>query len=308
MSWGYQALTHTYGLRAYTLWADTLLVDFSGFLRTSINGRAEVEAHVFSLYRLIKPHIANVVTGFRLPKFYKKTMARQLKKLLMFVIIMASCSIGADARKRVKIVVTPSDAHIYVDGNYVGDGVVEHTLGKGDFIAIRIEKEGYMPLDNIKYFKSDKRDAISYSLRPDLFYESSVPSGLVNDFFSVRVSPKYYTTDGDGMINSEKAWKLIHQILLNYFDEFKTTDFSSGFIQTPWSYERFTDSKQLVRTRVTVKQSGISDNELVFQIKISSELAPLVYGIVENSFREEARILKKFEPLINEFQTRMSKN
>jgi len=46
---------------------------------------------------------------------------------------------------------------------------------------------------------------------------------------------------------------------------------------------------------------------LTFQIKISSEEAPLIGMSNENSYREVVRILKKFEPLISEFQSRLSK-
>lgn len=210
------------------------------------------------------------------------------------------------AKRTLKISVVPSDAQISVDGNYIGDGVVEYTLDKSDFIAIKIEKEGYLTQEN-KFYRSDKRNAISFTMRPDKFYEASVPSGLVNKFFSVTVSPEYYTKDKNGKIDPDKAWKLIHQILLNYFDEMQVTDVSSAFIQTPWSYERFSESKQAVRTRVTVKQSGVNEDKLVFQIKISSEQAPLVGMSNENSYREVVRILKKFEPLISEFQTRLSR-
>ena len=180
-------------------------------------------------------------------------------------------------------------------------------LDKSDFIAIKLEKEGYLTQEN-KFYRSDKRNAISYTMRPDKFWEASVPSGLVNKFFTVKVSPEYYTKDENGKIDPDRAWKLIHQILLNYFDEMQITDMSSGFIQTPWEYERFSESRQAVRTRVTVKQSGISTEELVFQIKISSEEAPLVGMSNESSYREVVRILKKFEPLISEFQSRLSKN
>ena len=228
--------------------------------------------------------------------------------LLVLAMFMLFGSLGADAKKRtLKISVVPSDAQISVDGNYVGDGVVEVTLDKSDFIAIKLEKEGYLAQEN-KFYRSDKRNAISYTMRPDKFWEASVPSGLVNKFFSVKVSPDYYTKDENGKIDPDRAWKLIHQILLNYFDEMQTTDLSSGFIQTPWEYERFSESRQAVRTRVTVKQSGISEDELIFQIKISSEEAPLVGMSNESSYREVVRILKKFEPLISEFQSRMSKN
>ena len=229
------------------------------------------------------------------------------KLFVMSSVLLLFGSLNVDAKKKtLKISVVPSDAQISVDGNYVGDGVVEVTLDKSDFVAIKLEKEGYLTQEN-KFYKSDKRNAVSYTMRPDKFWEASVPSGLVNRFFSVIVSPDYYTKDENGKIDPDRAWKLIHQILLNYFDEMQTTDLSSGFIQTPWEYERFSESRQAVRTRVTVKQSGISENELVFQIKISSEEAPLVGMSNESSYREVVRILKKYEPLISEFQSRLSK-
>lgn len=229
------------------------------------------------------------------------------KLCLLSTVLLLFGSMNVDAKKKtLKISVVPSDAQISVDGNYVGDGVVEVTLDKSDFIAIKLEKEGYLTQEN-KFYKSDKRNAVSYTMRPDKFWEASVPSGLVNKFFTVSVSPEYYSKDAKGKIDPDRAWKLIHQILLNYFDEMQTTDLSSGFIQTPWEYERFSESRQAVRTRVTVKQSGISENELVFQIKISSEEAPLVGMSNESSYREVVRILKKFEPLISEFQSRLSK-
>lgn len=225
--------------------------------------------------------------------------------LTFTVLAFGVCDNAEAKKKRIKITVTPSDAQIYVDGNYMGDGIVEYTMPKSDFIVIKLEKEGYLTQEN-KFYRSDERNAVSYIMRPDKFYEASVPSGLVNKFFSVTVSPEYYTVDENGKKDADKAWKLIHQILLNYFDEMQTTDVSSAFIQTPWSYDRFSESKQVVRTRVTVKQAGVSDENLVFQIKISSEQAPLIGMNNENSYTEVVRILKKFEPLISEFQTRLS--
>lgn len=227
------------------------------------------------------------------------------KLLICLIAMLAIATIDASAKRKLKISVVPSDTQISVDGNYIGDGVVEVLLDKSDFIAIKLEKEGYLTQEN-RFYLSDKRKAISYTMRPDKFYEASAPSGLVNKYFSVNISKEFYTVDQNGKIDPDKAWKLIHQILLNYFDEMQTTDISSGFIQTPWDYERFSESKQAIRTRVTVKQSGVSDDNLVFQIKISSEQAPLIGMNNENSYKEVVRILKKFEPLISEFQSRLS--
>lgn len=235
------------------------------------------------------------------------SFTKKLFLLITAIVLLASADASAQlfGKKKLKISVVPSDAQISVDGNYVGDGTVEITLDKSDFISIKLEKEGYRTQET-KFYKSDKRNAVSYNLRPDKFFEASVPSGIVNKFFTVNVSPDLYNVDESGNMNMDKAWKLAHQILLNYFDEMQTTDVSSGFIQTPWAYERFQESKQAIRTRVVVKQAGIQNDVLVFQIKIQSEEAPLVGMSNENSYREVVRLLKKFEPLMSEFQTRLS--
>lgn len=225
--------------------------------------------------------------------------------LLLSVIMLFVCT-DAFGKRNLKISATPSDAKISIDGNYVGDGLVEYPItSKDNFIVIKIEKEGYLTVET-KFYTSDKRNAVSYTLRPDLFYEASTPNGNANKFFSVEVSDDLYSVDSNGKKDAEKAWKLIHQILLNYFDELQTTDISSGFIQTPWKYRQFGESKQVVRTRVTVKQMGVSDN-LVFQIKISSEQAPLIGMNNENSYKEVTRLLKEYDSLISEFQARLSK-
>lgn len=225
--------------------------------------------------------------------------------LLLSILMLCICFDASAKKRTLKISATPSDAKISIDGNYVGDGVIEFPItSKDNFLVIKIEKEGYLAIET-KFYTSDKRKAISYTLRPDLFYEASTPNGLANKFFSVEVSKDLYTVDNKGKKDADKAWKLIHQILLNYFDELQTTDLSSGFIQTPWKYRQFGESKQVIRTRVTVKQMGVSDN-LVFQIKISSEQAPLIGMNNENSYKEVTRLLKEYDSLISEFQARLS--
>ena len=63
----------------------------------------------------------------------------------LFILMTALLLIGVGdvyaKKKTLKISVVPSDAQISVDGNYIGDGVVEVTLDKSDFIAIKLEKD-----------------------------------------------------------------------------------------------------------------------------------------------------------------------
>lgn len=205
-----------------------------------------------------------------------------------------------------KITVIPSDAKIYIDGNYAADGITTATLKKKDgFIVVKFEREGYVTLET-KIFTTDKRKAVSYTMRRDAFFDVSVASGLVNKYFSVKISKDLYTVDESGKRNTELVWKMIHQVILNYFDEIQTTDMASGFIQTPWLYKSFPEADKQIRTRVSVKESNLG-GDLTFQIKISSEVAPLIASQRDESFQEIDRIVKDLEPMISEFQARLGK-
>ena len=228
-----------------------------------------------------------------------------MKKLIIFLSILVLAVNESIAAKEVKITVTPSDAHIYIDGNYSADGVTTATIRKKEgFIVVKLEKEGYVTLET-KIFYTDKRTAVSYTMQRDAFLDISVGSGLVNKYFTVKVDPSLYKIE-NGKRNSELAWKMIHQIILNYFDEIQTTDMASGFIQTPWLYKSFPAVGKQVRTRVSVKESNLG-GDLTFQIKVSSEIAPSFASQKDESFVEINRILKELEPLISEFQARLGK-
>ena len=228
-----------------------------------------------------------------------------MKKILLLCCTLIAANICL-AAKEVKITVIPSDAKIYIDGNYAADGITTATLKKKDgFIVVKFEREGYVTLET-KIFTTDKRKAVSYTMRRDAFFDVSVASGLVNKYFSVKISKDLYTVDESGKRNTELAWKMIHQVILNYFDEIQTTDMASGFIQTPWLYKSFPEADKQIRTRVSVKESNLG-GDLTFQIKISSEVAPLIASQRDESFQEIDRIVKDLEPMISEFQARLGK-
>lgn len=228
-----------------------------------------------------------------------------MKNLFVLFFILVSTINNIIAAKEVKITVTPSDAKIFIDGNYVADGVTTATIRKKEgFIVVKFVKEGYVILET-KIFYTDNRTAVSFTMRRDAFQDISVASGLVNKYFTVKVDSALYKLE-NGKRNSEMAWKMIHQIILNYFDEIQITDMASGFIQTPWLYKSFPEAERQVRTRVSVKESNLG-GALTFQIKVSSEAAPIFAAQKDESFQEINRILKELEPLISEFQARLGK-
>lgn len=128
-----------------------------------------------------------------------------------------------------------------------------------------------------------------------VFPQDSATSGLVNKFITVILDPKYYTVEGD-KVDVKPAWKLLHQILLNYFEEIETTDVYGGFLQTPWNYKSFNLSEKQIRTRVTVRDITTPER-VAFQIKISSEVAGSM-AARHGEFTEIDRIPKELEPMI----------
>ena len=198
--------------------------------------------------------------------------------------------------KKIKLVTTPETAKIYVDGNYVADGTyILNFRSRDEFFSVKITAPGYVE-KNMRVYKYDTRKAIAIDLRKDESIDASVESLNANKYFTLNVR--------EG-VNESLAWKLLSQVMLNYFDEMKTSDKASGYMNTAWVEERFPDSEVKVRTMVQVKE--ITSDGLAYQIRISSEIAPIdAFG--ENGYRPWNRILKKYQPLINEMQSRIGDN
>ena len=228
-------------------------------------------------------------------------------KLLSFLLITLFTFSYAEARERIiKVSAEPKEAAIYIDNVFSGNGYGEFTCPKkkNTVVMIRIEADGYRTV-NSRFYGGDKREALSFKLVPDGFMLGTTPSGAANKYFTIEVAPQYYSKNEDNSYDTKAAWKMLHQIILNYFDEIETTDFTSGFVQTPWKYSKFSMTEKQVRNRVTIRD--ISSNDMVaFQIKVSSEVGTSKFG-KSSEYVEIDRIPKDFETLIQELQTRIGK-
>lgn len=224
-------------------------------------------------------------------------MKNFLFALLAVVGIAAMMPQEAQAAKVKKIVTQPETAKIYVDGNYVGDGFYTVKFGsRDDFFNIKVELPGFVT-KQLKIYKHDTRNVISVDLREDDSLEGSVASNLANKYFTINVR--------EG-VDEDLAWKLLTQVLLNYFDELKTSDKASGYMNTTWVGHDFPMAEVKVRTMVQVKQITGGDG-LQYQVRISSEVAPRdSFG--QQGYKPWGRVLKQFEPLISEMQARIGDN
>lgn len=211
---------------------------------------------------------------------------------------------GSMFAKDIKIVVIPTEATIKVNGSYYGDGSAVLKIKKNDFVSLECSCPGYETL-NTRIYGNDERKTIEIKLKEDMLLKQTTESSVANNFFSVKVNKNLYTDDPvTGKRNSENAWKMAHSVLLKYFDEIMTSDAASGFIQTPWLYKNYVEAGKTLRCRVTIKESNIG-GDLTFQIKMASEMAPIQGRSREESFLETNRIMKEFETLISEFQSRL---
>lgn len=211
---------------------------------------------------------------------------------------------GVVCAKDVQIVVSPQEAVIKVNGSYYGEGSALVKIKKKDFIIIEVSAPGYETLTT-RIYGNDDRKTVEIKLKEDVLMSQTAESALTNKFFTVRVAKALYTYDErTGQRNSEKAWKLAHNILLNYIEEIQTSDLASGFIQTPYIYKTYVEAGKTLRSRVTIKETNI-DGDLAFQIKLSSEIAAIQGRYRDESYRETNRLISELESLISEFQTRL---
>lgn len=229
-------------------------------------------------------------------------MKRKLFSTFLFLLVCISAIAGS---KIIKITALPKEAAIYVNNNFVGNVYGEFTKPKGKQVAIiRIECNEYKTILT-KFYGDDKRQSVSFTLQQDGFYRASAASGIVNKYFTVDIDPQYYSVGENDKVDVSKAWKLLHQVLLNYFSEIATTDFDGGYVQTPWQYKTFTLSEMQVRNRVTIRDIS-TVSQPAFQIKIESEVAAAA-AAKHGEFEAVDRIPKEFEGIVQELQTRIGK-
>lgn len=227
-----------------------------------------------------------------------------MKRFLLLSMGVILSTLLYAGNKVVKISVVPAETAIYVNNNLLGYGFAEFTKPKrNDVAVIKLVCNEYIPVVT-KFYGTDKRNAISYTLQQDGFYRASAASGIVNKFFTVDIDPQYYEDKGD-KVDITKAWKLLHQILLNYFAEITTSDFYGGYMQTPWQYKTFTLSEKQIRNRVTIRDIS-TPSKVAVQIKIESEVANSA-AAKHGEFEAVDRIPKEFETIIQELQTRIGK-
>jgi len=226
------------------------------------------------------------------------TLVTMLKKVFMMMLlsVLLTCTgIEAWAAKRITIKTIPESAQIWIDGQLVGEGTYKVKFDKdNEFYVVSVKKPGYIS-KRFRLLKSNPNNSVVYTLHVDEAMEASTGSengaAIANQWMDI--------TCRKGM-KEDIIWKRLMNICTNYFSNVQVRDKSAGWIKTAWKVTPFTH--QTVRTRMEIRINFVDEDVTSYQARIISEIKDNdCYG--DNCYEPYDRVLKKYEPMIEELQT-----
>ncbi len=217
-----------------------------------------------------------------------------MRKALLLSLCLVLISAASKADEKIKINASEQDAVIYVDGKPSGSSA-EIKIDKGSCVTVKVVKTGFLT-ETLSF--CDKKNAASIpktlfiDMKRDDSYDASTKIDFANNDIDVRTSK----AEAD-------AWRLMNQIITSQFDIIEITDRETGYLRTAWAVQSFKGNT--IRTRVVVKLG--SNNPLYYKIKLMSEQSGEAGTSpkADEKFVEWDRILRKYENIVNEIQTRI---
>lgn len=219
-----------------------------------------------------------------------------MKKFLILTCLLSIfVSLEVTAAKKITINVIPETANIYIDGQMVGTGNYEVKFDKkADFYVVKIEAPGYLTR-TYRLLKSNPKNTVLYTLPADEAYEASTGSedgmDLANRWNDITCKKG---------LSEDAVWKRLINVCTNYFDNIEVRDKAAGWIKTAWKITRF--KNQTVRTRLEVRMSFTDEDVLSYRSRLIIQIKDNECR-GENCFKPYDRVLRTYEPLIQELQT-----
>ena len=222
-------------------------------------------------------------------------MKTLLKSTLLVLAIMAVSHTVMAGKKIVHFTVSEPDAKIYVDGKMMGSGELDVMILSHECVTVKVEKVGYLNGTIEFCYKPNYTPppkTYFYQMEKDDAYDASEATDVANVDIEVKTTKK-----------EDDAWKLLSQIITTYFDVIEVTDKNTGYLRTAWVVQTF--KQKTIRTRIIIKLA--STDPLAYKIKLVSEVANAGQVSVKSDelFKEWDRILRKYQEVIHEVQTRL---
>lgn len=222
-----------------------------------------------------------------------------MKKFILVAITFLGLFSVADANAKVKtkkiVINTEADAKIIIDGKQVAANTTQIKVLPYSTVNVRIEKVGF--INEERNYVNDGKHVLPESdfikLEKDDAYENSYVTDIANRDVDIHTT---HTEDD--------AWKLISRIITNNFDVIQVTDKSTGYMCTAWVVKTF--KAATVRTRLIIKTAGT--DPLTYKAKLVSEIGPSgTSASQDENFKSWDRLLRTFENVVTDLQSRLSK-
>ena len=204
---------------------------------------------------------------------------------------------GAVQAQSVLVSASQPDAKIIVDGQNLGTGTLKVKIPNKGCVNVKIEKPGYLTYEQVYCDKKGVTEPPKkqfFDMKKDDAEEASVKTDQANIDFAIEVKSSVDQTD---------AWKLVSQIVTDYFDAIEVSDKETSYLRTAWSVQTF--EQNTIRTRLIIKLAN--SNPLTYKVKLVSESSGKHGTSVkaDEGFREWDRILRKYQNVISDFSTRL---
>ena len=201
--------------------------------------------------------------------------------------------------QKVNISASESDAQILINGKSVSSGSYILKIEKDQCYNVKAIKSSFLKYDATVCGRKAGPEApktLFFDMKKDDSEEASVKADQANIDFEIAVNPDLSQTD---------AWKLVTQIVTDYFDAIEVSDKETSYLRTSWNIQTF--AQNTVRTRLIIKLS--KSNPLTYKVKLNSEYSGNSGTSVkaDEQFREWDRILRKYQNVIGDFSTRLTK-
>ena len=227
---------------------------------------------------------------------------------LLFGLLFFSLLNSVIYAQKKTIHVTPDKAKIFVDGSEVGNGMYTLKFDRNtDFYMLKFECPGYIR-KQVKLFKNNPNKTIAYKMAKDEAFLNSIgPSDNANGEDGIDVANKWFEVSVRGGMTEDQVWKRLMAITTQNFENITDRDKAAGWIRTGWA--KSTYENQVVRTRLEIKISTDTEDEIIYKVKIHSEVNNDINeegGSSEEHFVKMDRVLKKYVELINELQNKLN--
>jgi hypothetical protein len=184
--------------------------------------------------------------------------------------------------------VIPDNASIMIAGVEVATGTYNLSIGKQDYVVLRLCAPGYID-KTVRVYKSDRSKTLTYKLLEDeAWIASEISSDLANKSMTVVVR--------EGM-DAEEVWKRIIYYISELFPNMEISDKDAGWVRSAWELQPFANTT--ARTRIEIKEVPGQD-DLRYKVTLHSEYANNDCGLSDQCLKKWDRVLKKYKQAIED--------